>query len=104
MGVKGRLVKLQLWDTAGQERFSVVTGNYYRNSDGFILVYDATNRASFDHVEQWLGQIQQHHECGPDTIKILIGNKTDMTSKLVVSEDEGRRKAETLGAYFVATS
>eukprot|EP00439_Symbiodinium_sp_Y106_P086976 s532_g37.t1 len=57
--VKGRLVKLQLWDTAGQEpatefvtsafgqeRFSVVTGNYYRNSDGFIFVYDATSRVS----------------------------------------------------------
>merc|ERR1712110_1406537 len=35
--VKGKLVKLQLWDTAGQERFSVVTGNYYRNSDGFVF-------------------------------------------------------------------
>merc|ERR1712039_446626 len=102
--VKGRLVKLQLWDTAGQERFSVVTGNYYRNSDGFIFVYDATSRSSFDHVEQWLGQVQQHHECGPTTIKILVANKMDMTNDLVVSEDEGRAKAETIGAYFIATS
>jgi Ras-related protein Rab-1A len=102
--VKGRLVKLQLWDTAGQERFSVVTGNYYRNSDGFIFVYDATNRASFDHVEQWLSQVQQHHECGPTTIKILVGNKTDMINELVVSEDEARAKAEQMGAFFIATS
>eukprot|EP00440_Ansanella_granifera_P000137 gb/GFBE01000148.1/.p1 GENE.gb/GFBE01000148.1/~~gb/GFBE01000148.1/.p1 ORF type:complete len:592 (+),score=144.41 gb/GFBE01000148.1/:1-1776(+) len=102
--VKGRLVKLQLWDTAGQERFSVVTGNYYRNSDGFIFVYDATSRASFDHVEQWLGQVQQHHECGPTTIKILVGNKSDMTSELQVTEDEGRAKAEQMGAFFIATS
>jgi len=102
--VKGRLVKLQLWDTAGQERFSVVTGNYYRNSDGFVFVYDATNRASFDHVEQWLGQVQQHHECGAGTVKILVGNKTDMTSQLVVSEEEGKAKAESIGALFVATS
>mmetsp|Transcript_53737 Transcript_53737/g.172236 ORF Transcript_53737/g.172236 Transcript_53737/m.172236 type:complete len:581 (-) Transcript_53737:175-1917(-) len=102
--VKGRLVKLQLWDTAGQERFSVVTSNYYRNSDGFIFVYDATNRPSFDHVDQWLGQVQQHHECGPTTIKILIGNKSDMTSELAVSEDEGRAKAESIGAIFMATS
>merc|ERR1711972_935086 len=102
--VKGRLVKLQLWDTAGQERFSVVTGNYYRNSDGFIFVYDATNRASFDHVEQWLGQVQQHHECGPNTIKILVGNKADMINELAVSEEEGRAKAEQIGAFFIATS
>eukprot|EP00928_Gymnodinium_smaydae_P087510 TRINITY_DN71768_c0_g1_i1.p1 TRINITY_DN71768_c0_g1~~TRINITY_DN71768_c0_g1_i1.p1 ORF type:complete len:625 (+),score=129.21 TRINITY_DN71768_c0_g1_i1:100-1875(+) len=102
--VKGRLVKLQLWDTAGQERFSVVTGNYYRNSDGFVFVYDATNRASFDHVDQWLGQVQQHHECGPTTIKILVGNKSDMAGEVVVSEEEGRAKAESMGAFFIATS
>mmetsp|Transcript_10254 Transcript_10254/g.29161 ORF Transcript_10254/g.29161 Transcript_10254/m.29161 type:complete len:592 (-) Transcript_10254:298-2073(-) len=102
--VKGKLVKLQLWDTAGQERFSVVTGNYYRNSDGFVFVYDATNRASFDHVEQWLGQVQQHHECGAGTVKILVGNKTDMVQDLVVSEEEGKAKAESIGALFVATS
>jgi len=102
--VKGRLVKLQLWDTAGQERFSVVTGNYYRNSDGFVFVYDATNRASFEHVDQWMGQVQQHHECGPTTIKILVGNKTDMRDQLCVTEEEGRAKAESMGAFFIATS
>jgi len=102
--VKGRLVKLQLWDTAGQERFSVVTGNYYRNSDGFIFVYDATSRASFDHVDQWLGQVQQHHECGPTTVKILVGNKSDMTGELAVTEEEGRLKAESMGAFFIAAS
>lgn len=102
--VKGRLVKLQLWDTAGQERFSVVTGNYYRNSDGFIFVYDATSRASFDHVEQWLGQVQQHHECGANTIKILVANKSDLTDEVVVSEAEGQAKATQMGAFFVSTS
>jgi Ras-related protein Rab-1A len=102
--VKGRLVKLQLWDTAGQERFSVVTGNYYRNSDGFIFVYDCTNRASFEHVDQWLGQVQQHHECGPTTMKILVGNKADMKNDLQITEAEGRAKAEAMGAYFVSTS
>lgn len=102
--VKGRLVKLQLWDTAGQERFSVVTGNYYRNSDGFIFVYDCTNRASFEHVDQWLGQVQQHHECGPTTMKILVGNKADMKNELQITEAEGRAKAEAMGAYFVSTS
>lgn len=102
--VKGKLVKLQLWDTAGQERFSVVTGNYYRNSDGFIFVYDATNRASFDHVDQWLNQVLQHHECGPSTIKMLVGNKADMAGEVVVSPEEAKAKAAQIGAIHVTTS
>ncbi|KAF4677266.1 hypothetical protein FOL47_002505 [Perkinsus chesapeaki] len=102
--VKGRLVKLQLWDTAGQERFSVVTGNYYRNADGFVLVYDATSKSSFDHIDQWLSQIQQHHDLGPNTIKILVGNKYDLSSEVVITEFEGEKKAKQIGAFFVAAS
>ena len=47
----GIRVKLQLWDTAGQERFRSITRSYYRNSAGAILVYDVTNRDSFNHIE-----------------------------------------------------
>jgi Ras-related protein Rab-1A len=102
--VKGKLVKLQLWDTAGQERFSVVTGNYYRNADGFIFVYDATNKQSFEHIEQWQSQVLQHHDCGPSTIKILVGNKYDLKDQVVVSEHEAEEKAAKLGASFYAVS
>merc|ERR1712139_136306 len=66
--------------------------------------YDATSRASFDHVEQWLGQVQQHHECGPNTIKILVANKSDMADEICVSEAEGQAKASAIGAFFVSTS
>lgn len=102
--VRGKLAKLQLWDTAGQERFSVVTGNYYRGADGFVIVYDATSRSSFDHVDQWMNQIRQHHDCGPDTVRILCANKHDLVNEVVVSETEGKEKAEEIGAIFVATS
>eukprot|EP00392_Amoebophrya_sp_AT5.2_P008850 g8878.t1 len=102
--VKGKLVKLQLWDTAGQERFSVVTGNYYRNSDGFLFVYDATNRTSFEHVDQWMDQVQQHHDCGPNTMKILVGNKHDLKDQIQVPESEGMAKASKMGAIFMCTS
>lgn len=101
--VSGKLVCLQLWDTAGQERFSVVTGNYYRGADGFVIVYDSTNRNSFEHVDQWIKQIQQHHDC-QNTVLILCGNKHDLTDQVVVSETEGKEKAAQLGAIFVATS
>lgn len=83
--VKGKLVTMQLWDTAGQERYSGVTGNYYRNADGFVVVYDATRRETFDHVLNWMRQIQEHHELGPDTVKLLIGNKQDLVRQIAVS-------------------
>jgi len=88
--IKGKLARLQLWDTAGQERFSVVAGSFYRGADGFIIVYDATSRSSFDHVEQWLHQIQQHQSLGPGSAIILVGNKYDLADQIVVTEEEGR--------------
>jgi Ras-related protein Rab-1A len=96
-------MRLQLWDTAGQERFSVITGNYYRNADVFIIVYDATNRTSFDHVDAWLTQIQQHHDMR-NVVKVLCANKADKVKDVVVSETEGRAKADLIGAIFVPTS
>jgi Ras-related protein Rab-1A len=102
--VQGKLVKLLLWDTAGQERFSVVTGNYYRNADAFVIVYDATNRASFEHIDYWLNQIRQHHECGPNTVKLLCANKHDLVRDVVISETEGKAKADAIGGIFVTTS
>merc|ERR1712107_362469 len=50
------------------------------------------------------GQVKLHHECGPSTMKILVANKMDMVGELAVSEEEGRAKAESLGAFFVGTS
>ena len=100
---RGTIVRAQLWDTAGQERFSVITGNYYRNADVFVIVYDATNRTSFDHVDGWVNQIKQHHNMR-NVVKLLCANKADMVKDVVVSEREGRAKAESIGAVFVPTS
>eukprot|EP01071_Lankesteria_metandrocarpae_P008692 Lankesteria_metandrocarpae@DN5024_c0_g1_i2.p1 len=102
--VKGRLVTLHIWDTAGQERFAGVTGNYYRNADGFLIVYDATRRDSFESIDRWLTQIREHHECGPTTLKLVIGNKADLVNAVEVSEVEGAAAAKRIGAQFVATS
>jgi len=102
--IRGRLARMQLWDTAGQERFSVVAGSFYRGADGFIIVFDATSRTSFEHVEQWLSQIQQHQSLGPGSAIILVGNKYDLTDRVVVSEEEGREKAAKIGAIFVPAS
>ena len=46
-------IKLQIWDTAGQERFKTITTAYYRGSSSFGIVFDITNRESFEKVEEF---------------------------------------------------
>lgn len=59
------IIKLQIWDTAGQERFRSIVTSYYRNSVGIILVYDVTNRESYDHLIDWFTEARQHVEPAP---------------------------------------
>ena len=50
---------VQIWDTAGQERFRTITTSYVRGSEGILLVYDVTDRNSFESISSWMEQISQ---------------------------------------------
>ena len=95
------LPPLLQWDTAGQERFRTITSAYYRGADGIIMVYDVTHRESFEHVREWLKEVDRY--ASPDTCKLLIGNKSDRTDR-VVTEAEGAALAKELGMPFLETS
>ncbi|CAM9730217.1 unnamed protein product [Pylaiella littoralis] len=96
-----KTVKLQIWDTAGQERFRTITSAYYRGADGIIMVYDVTGQESFDHVNDWLSEVNRYASEG--TSKLLIGNKSDREDK-VVDSAAAKEYAESLGIPFLETS
>jgi Ras-related protein Rab-1A len=96
-----KTVKLQIWDTAGQERFRTITSAYYRGADGIIMVYDVTARESFNHVKEWLVEVDKY--ASADTCKLLIGNKSDRSDRQV-SEQDGLSLARELGMPFLETS
>merc|ERR1712226_36280 len=96
--VNDKLVKLHIWDTAGQERFKTITATYYKGAHGIILVYDITDRQSFQDIENWLEEIQKH--ASPNVAKLLVGNKCDLENERAVSVQEGREYAESLGMNF----
>ena len=80
--VKDKQIKLQIWDTAGQETFKSITRSYYRGSIGVVLVYDITNRDSFNNVARWLDETKSYAN---DKVTImLVGNKTDLEAKYFV--------------------
>jgi len=75
-------VNTRQWDTAGQERFRTITSSYYRGAHGIIVVYDVTDQDTFSNVKQWLAEIDRYASEGVN--KLLVGNKSDLTSKKVV--------------------
>ena len=75
MDVKGKKVKLSIWDTAGQERFRTITSSYYRGAQGIILVYDVSNRETFDALPRWFSELETY--VSESVVKIIVGNKVD---------------------------
>eukprot|EP00980_Cylindrotheca_fusiformis_P000372 scaffold91_cov127-Cylindrotheca_fusiformis.AAC.32 len=98
----GKTIKLQIWDTAGQERFRTITSSYYRGAHGIIVVYDVTDQESFNNVKQWLHEIDRY--AAENVNKLLVGNKSDLTGKRVVSTEQGKEFADSLGIEFLETS
>ncbi|CAD5221646.1 unnamed protein product [Bursaphelenchus xylophilus] len=95
-------VKLQIWDTAGQERFRSITSSYYRDADALLLVYDITNRSSFDNIRNWLTQVQEYAK---ETVQMtLVGNKVDLTSQRKVKYEEAKQLANAYNIPYIETS
>ena len=92
---------MQIWDTAGQELFRAVTRSYYRGSHGAFIVYDITNRDSFENVPRWLTDVKSSDRS--DIVCILIGNKSDLNNR-EVSREEGQKFADSYGMTFFETS
>merc|ERR1719428_1850352 len=102
MYLEDRTVRLQLWDTAGQERFRSLIPSYIRDSSGAIVVYDITNRASFLNTSKWIEDVRS--ERGPDVVIMLVGNKTDLGDRRLVTQEEGEEKARQETVMFIETS
>ena len=78
-------VNMNIWDTAGQEKYRSMTRDYLRNSHGVFLVFDLSNKKSFDSLNLWLGEIN-NSDINKNYVKMLIGNKYDSKTKEVEKE------------------
>ena len=71
---------LNIIDTAGQERFKAITKTYYKGSDGAVLLYDITEKKSFEHINAWIESIKTSAS-DIDYSKysvLLLGSKIDL--------------------------
>jgi Ras-related protein Rab-6A len=81
-----KTIRLILWDTAGQERFRSLIPSYLKNADCIIIVYDITNKDSFNSLTNWLSDAKNNTIEG--TIFVICGNKIDLKEKRVVTNEE----------------
>ena len=98
----GKLIKLQIWDTAGQERYRTLTTNLYKGAVGIVLIYDITNKKTFDNVRSWITSIEE--ETSKKIILILVGNKADLKDERRVQKEEGEDIAKEFNLPFFESS
>ena len=98
-------IKLQIWDTAGQEKYMSVNKNLFQKVQGIILMYDITNRESFERLNMWLNIIK---EMANDIPIILVGNKIDEENKeengRIIEYSEGEGFGKKNGFQFIEAS
>merc|ERR1711988_710819 len=95
-------VKFEIWDTAGQERYHSLAPMYYRGAAAAIVVYDITNRDTFQRGKQWVKELQRQDN--PNIVIALAGNKSDLASKRKVEPEEAESYASDNGIFFMETS
>ena len=95
-------VHLKIWDTCGEEKYRTITRQYYRDANGVVLVFDLTNKSSFDKLSGWLHDIKEY---GPkDTCVILVGNKSDVQDRKLFLFEEGKKFAMTYKMPYIEVS
>ena len=98
---EGKTIRLQIWDTAGQERYRTITTGLFKGAVGIILMYDITDKQTFNNVREWIKSIEE--ETSKKVILILVGNKVDKKEREVLKA-EGEQIAKEYNFPFFETS
>ena len=101
VNLEGKTLKLQMWDTAGQEKYrNSLTRDIFHRLHGAFLVYDVSNKESFEKITHWMELIKR--EASENTSVILVANKIDLDFE--VTREEGKELAQEFCVPFVETS
>ena len=84
---KGKTIKLQIWDSAGQEKFRSLIPNYIRGSSLVFIVYDITNRKSFENLQSWIDFVNNIENSNI----VILANKIDLENQRQVQTEEGQK-------------
>ena len=100
--IKKKIIKAQIWDAAGAEKFRTIAYAYIHGADGILLLYDITNRNTYEDLNNWINYITLNTDS--NSVVLLVGNKTDLAEQRAVSFEEGLEFAKSHDFLFIETS
>ena len=98
--IDGVTIKSHIYDTSGNPFFNDLCISYRKQSDILCIVYDVTNRESYESIPYWISL----RPINLNTRTLLIGNKTDDTKKRVVLYEEGKQLSTKYNIEFIETN
>ena len=94
-------IDVSLFDTAGQEKFRALTRQYYKGTDGVLLLYDIADKKTFVNVEMWIDSLNESIDSSKDKyVIILIGNKKDLLDDENYSREVSEEEAKEICQKF----
>ena len=103
INIKGKEVKLEIFDTVGQPDYRAVNKIFMKNTDIALIVYDMTNRETFQELTGWIKNVKEINQSS-DIILSIIANKSDLYEERNISEEEGKKFAADNHSFFFETS
>jgi len=94
-------VSAQIWDLGGQESFKSLRRLYLEGANGAFLVFDRTNKKTFEKCEEWIESFRETRDIAPI---VLLGNKSDLEKQIKIPETEAREYAKKYGLDLILTS
>ena len=98
------IIKVSIYDTAGEERFKTIVKHYYRGANGILLVFDITNRSTFEKLDFWLEDLKLNSDNINNLYIYLIGNKSDLEENRKISFEEASNFAKKNKLPYVEVS
>lgn len=100
VNINGQSVRVNFWDLAGGDEYFEIRNEFYKDAQGALLVFDVSDRKSFEVLDKWISEAQKHQAKG--LALVVCANKTD--GKRSVSEAEGKKWAAANSASYFETS
>ncbi|MBN2155395.1 MAG: GTP-binding protein [Candidatus Lokiarchaeota archaeon] len=94
-------VTVQIWDLGGQDKYEGLRKLYLDGSQGALLVFDKTNKKSYENLEKWVRSFRDLRGGKP---MLLIGNKLDLKEFIVIDDETAESYSKSHDLDYISTS